>query len=109
MFSRCKGIAIFPTKERKAIERFYGPIDDIYKGLKKFKYEAPEDRWGELLAEGVSTDAGLPQVAWVKAKKVYYDLELDRMVNFGEEWECLSKRATYLEDLGLVEITGDYT
>lgn len=85
------------------------PIDDIYKGLKKFKYEAPEDRWGELLAEGVSTDAGLPQVAWVKAKKVYYDLELDRMVSFGEEWECLSKRATYLEDLGLVEITGDFT
>ena len=84
------------------------PLDDIYKGLKKFKYEAPEDRWGELLAEGVSTDADLPQVAFVKAKKVYYDLELDRMVSFGEEWECLSKRATYLEDLGLVEIIGDY-
>lgn len=81
------------------------PIDDIYKGLKKFKYDAPVDKWGELLAEGVSADdEGLPKSVWVKCKKVYFDLEFNRMMDYGEEWECLVKRAHYLEDMGLVEI-----
>lgn len=81
------------------------PIDDIYKGLKKFKYDAPVDKWGELLAEGVSADdEGLPKSVWVKCKKIYFDLEFNRMMDYGEEWECLVKRAHYLEDMGLVEI-----
>lgn len=83
----------------------YIPIDEICKGLKKFKYTPPEDKWGELLADGVTEDdEEEPKSVWVRCKKVYYDLEFNRMMDYGEEWQCLIKRAYHLEDLGLVEI-----
>ena len=83
------------------------PIAEIYKGLKKFKYEPPADRWGELLAKGESDGEDLPQSVWIRCKKVYFDLEFNRMMDYGEEWECDMKRAEYLEALNLVEIIED--
>ena len=81
------------------------PIADIYKGLKKFKYEPLSDVWGELLADG-NTDGeeNFPPTQWVRCKRNYLDLELNRMMKYGEEWECDHNRADYLEDLNLVEI-----
>lgn len=83
------------------------PLKDIYHGLKKFKYKAPEDRWGELLAPGVDEDAEDPNAPIVvKCRKVYFDIELGKMMAYGEEWECNRQRAERLEDLNLVEIVG---
>ena len=83
------------------------PIDEIYKGLKKFKYEPPADIWGELLADGMDDPEKEeePKTSWVRCRKIYYDMEFNRMMDFGEEWECDKNRAEYLEDLGLVVIT----
>ena len=84
------------------------PIDAIYKGLKKFKYEPLPDKWDELLVK--DDDEGEEErnkPLWVRCKKVYYDLEFKRMMEYGEEWECEPQRADYLEDLGLVTVLGD--
>ena len=81
------------------------PIEQIYKGLRKFKYTPMEDRWGELLlpvAPDYEEQMKLP--ATVRCKKIFYDLEQKRMVNFGEEWECTLGRAEQLFDIGVVDI-----
>lgn len=81
------------------------PIADIYKGLKKFKYEAPEDKWGELLVSGKCEDFEDPNsIVKVRCKRVYLDIELGREMKYGEEWECTMRRADKLIDLDLVEI-----
>lgn len=81
------------------------PIDDIYKGLKKFKYTPLPDRWGELLLPSDEDFlAQLDEIVSVKSKKYYYDLQLNRMVNCNEEWQCTRRRADELENLDLVEI-----
>lgn len=81
------------------------PIKEIYKGLKKFKYKPLEDGWGELLAKGETGGRDeLPKSVWVRCKKIYFDLEFQRMMEYGEEWECDLKRAEHLEDLALVDI-----
>ena len=81
------------------------PVARIYKGLKKFKYIPLEDCWDDLLLPGKSDEFIDPKAtSKVRCKKVYLDLELDRMVGYGEEWQCLTKRADYLADLGLVDI-----
>ena len=81
------------------------PIDDIYKGLKKFKYVAPEDKWDELLVAGDTLSADdLPKFVWVRCRKVYYDMEFERMMDYGEEWQCERNRADMLESLCLVDI-----
>ena len=79
------------------------PIDEIYKGLKKFKYKAPEDRWGELLAPGTAEE-DLDKPVRVRCKKVYYDIEWERNMKYGEEWEVPMSRADKLLDLGLVNL-----
>ena len=80
------------------------PIAEIYKGLRKFKYEPLPDGWGELL---VPSDANYAdeakQTVRVRSLKYYFDMELNRMVNCNEEWECTRQRADYLENIDLVE------
>lgn len=81
------------------------PIDAIYKGMKKFKYTALDDCWEELLLPGKSQELDNPDAPTrVRCKKVYLDLEQDRMMSYGEEWNCTARRADYLADLNLVEI-----
>lgn len=84
------------------------PIAEIYKGLKKFKYTPPEDSWADLLVPGDSGIIDNPdKPIKVMCKKVYYDLEFKRQMNYGEEWEVPLKRADNLYDLGLVDIIGE--
>lgn len=78
------------------------PIDDIYKGLKKFKYTPPADRWGELLVPG-KCDEDSNRIVKVKCKRVYWDLEFKREMAYGEEWEVPMSRADKLLDLDLVD------
>ena len=81
------------------------PVEAIYKGLKRFKYAAPADRWSEYLlpvAPNYEEESKAP--TRVRCKKVYWDLEEDRMMDFGEVWTVTLARAELLFDLGLVDI-----
>jgi glycosyltransferase involved in cell wall biosynthesis len=80
------------------------PIAQIYKGLKKFKYAAPEDSWADLLVPGTCEDYEDPnKPVKIKCKKVYWDIEFKREMNYGEEWEVPLHRADKLYDLGLID------
>ena len=80
------------------------PIDAIYKGLPKFKYEPPEERWSEILGNEKST-YGEDQRRRVRLRALvkYIDLELNRMIQQGEEIETNAVRAAVLIDKGLCE------
>lgn len=81
------------------------PIDAIYKGLKKFKYTPLKDRWDELLLPvPPDYEEQLKKPVTVRSKRVYLDLELNRTVEFNEEWECSLGRAEMLSDMNLVDI-----
>ena len=79
------------------------PVNDIYRGLKKFKYVPPEDRWGELLAPGTGEEEDR-SIVCIRCKKVYWDIEFERNMQYGERWEVPMARAEKLLDLGLVEL-----
>ena len=78
------------------------PIDAIYKGLKKhFKYEAPMDKWFELLAPGKSNyDEIMKQPVKIKVTKIYHDLVLDKVVQPGEIMTVTRERAELLMERG---------
>lgn len=81
------------------------PIAKIYKGLKKFQYTAPEDRWGELLVPTPSDyEETRKQTVTIKTKRQYYDIDLKRMMDFGDTQDVTMARAEFLEDLDLVDI-----
>ena len=81
------------------------PLDDICKGMKKFKYTPLEDKWGELLLPvPPNYDDEMNEMVWVTCKRIYLDLELNRTMEYGEEWQCTRRRAETLFDLGLVDI-----
>ena len=81
------------------------PVSAIYKGLKKFTYKAPEDKWGELLLPvAPDYEEQMKQIVKVQCKRIYLDLEMNRMVEAGEEWECTRRRAEVLQDLGVIDI-----
>jgi glycosyltransferase involved in cell wall biosynthesis len=83
------------------------PIAEIYKGLKKFEYKPLPDKWGELLVKGDSNyEETANDPVKVRCRKYYFDLQLNRTVNCGEEWECTRRRADELENLDLVEVLG---
>ena len=83
------------------------PINDIYHGLKKFKYKPPEDIWGELLVHGKAEDHLEDKEVRVRCKKVYWDIEWQRNMEYGEEWNVPMSRADKLLDLNLVELVGN--
>lgn len=81
------------------------PVDDIYKGVKKFKYTPRESHYEQILAEGKSNYRKDPSaIVKVKTLKHYIDLQLERDVGAGEVLEMRLDRAEQLEGLNLVEI-----
>lgn len=81
------------------------PIKEIYKGLKKFKYTAPEDRWNELLLPvPPDYEEQMSQIVKVRCKKIFLDLERKKTAEANEEWEVTRRRAETLQDLGVVDI-----
>lgn len=81
------------------------PIEDICKGVKKFKYTPLEDRWGEYLLPIPPTyEEEMNQIVKVRCKRIYFDLEFKRQIDAGEEWKCTRRRGEMLEDLNLVDI-----
>lgn len=81
------------------------PLNDILKGVKKFKYTPLEDGWGDLLLKVPPTyEEEMKQIVKVRCKHIYFDLEFKRQVEYGEEWEVPRRRAEALEDLGVIDI-----
>ena len=81
------------------------PIDSIYKGLKKFKYTPLPDKWGELLLPvAPDYEEQMKRKVNVRCKRIYLDLEFNRQMSYGEEWECTLGRAEMLCDIGVVDI-----
>lgn len=79
-------------------------VDEIYKGLKKFKYTPPADDWAELLVPGQGSDEDDPnRLVTIRCKRVYFDIELKREMGYGEEWTVPMPRANKLLDLDLVD------
>lgn len=78
------------------------PLDSIVKGLKKFKYTPPKDRWDELLVPGEGTYlqeiAGTVAVECVSA---YQDLQLDAMIQEGMTYHVSRERADVLINAGV--------
>ena len=84
------------------------PIEEICKGVKKFKYTPIEDRWGEFLLPIPPTyEEEMNQIVKVRCKHIYLDLEFKRQMDAGEEWQCTRRRGEMLEDLNLVYIVED--
>ena len=81
------------------------PVERVYKGLKKFKYSPPEDRWNELLLPvPPDYEEQMKKPVTVRCKRIFLDLERKQRVEYGEEWECTLGRAETLIDLGVVDI-----
>ena len=81
------------------------PLQEIYKGLKKFKYKPLEDHWGELLLPvPPDYEEQMLQIVTVRCKRNFIDLERKKTAEFGEEWQCTRRRAEALVDLGVVDI-----
>lgn len=77
------------------------PIQEIYKGLPRFEYSAPEDKWYEILAKGKGTyQKELETMIPVIIIKSYHDLEMGRKVKKREEIRVSPKRAKELVDKG---------
>ena len=81
------------------------PIYAIYKGVKKFRLEPRESHYETVLSpgKGECEDYG-NQIVKVRCKRVYLDLEFDRKMAFGEEWNCTRRRAECLEEIGVIDI-----
>ena len=81
------------------------PVKAIYKGLKKFKYTVLEDSWGDLLLPvAPDYEKQMNQIVTVKCKRIFIDLERNKRVEAGEEWQVTRRRAEILQDLGVIDI-----
>lgn len=87
------------------------PVDEIYKGLKKFNYIPKEDTWGDIFVPGESSYyKDLERIVNVKALRKYWDIKLNRIVNKDEIIAVNSIRADDLvnnKQLALY-LEGDY-
>ena len=81
------------------------PVAAIYKGLRKFTVAPRESQYETVLAKGKAKyEDDRKGTVTVQAKIRYNDLELHRMVGFGESIDVTPERADHLIKLGLVEI-----
>lgn len=81
------------------------PVEEIYKGLKKFKVTPRESHYDEILSPGKSDYTyNDDDIITVKVLVNYFDLERNAMALNGEYYKVTRKRGVYLEDLKLVEM-----
>lgn len=81
------------------------PVDKIYKGIPKFKWEPPESHYETVLAKGASTwEKELKKIVKARAKIRFIDLKCDNLLREqGEEWECTFERLLDLKNKGIAE------
>ena len=81
------------------------PVDDIYKGLKKFKYTPRESHYEEVLSAGESDYKFSPKTpVTVRVLNNFFDIERGQMSLKGVEYEVPYERGMYLASLELVEV-----
>ena len=81
------------------------PVEQIYKGLRKFSYTPRESHYETVLAKGKAKYAEERKgTVTVQARMRYNDLELGRVVDKGEAIDVKPERADVLIAKGLVEI-----
>lgn len=80
------------------------PLDEIYKGVPKFKWKPPESHYETVLSPGKSSwEEDKKQLVKLKSKMRFLDLKHDVIRGNGEEWDDTYERALDLESKGLVE------
>lgn len=76
----------------------------IYKGIPKFKYEAPDDRWDELLASGESTYLKDKQtIIEIEILKDFFDIEKMELVKRSTKIKTNKVRAEELIQKGFAK------
>lgn len=81
------------------------PVEEIYKGLKKFKVTPRESHYDEILSPGKSDyEYDSNGTTTIRVLTNFFDLERNCMSIQGTQYEVTHKRAAYLEDLNLVEV-----
>lgn len=100
---------------KDGVHGYYLPFDmgeiqltKILKGVPKFKYTPPADRWGEILLDGKSEyKEHLKDTVRCMADATYHDLVLGRLIKRFEIFEVTRERAEKLRGLELAhEIEG---
>ena len=80
------------------------PAEEIYKGLPKFKYEPPKDRYSEILAKGKSNYKELLNtMIEVECIKKYQDIQLNELKTPGKRYTVNLVRAEDLAENGYVK------
>lgn len=80
------------------------PVEEIYKGVRKFKYTPRESHYDEILAPGKSDyEYNEGELVEVKVLRNFFDLERNEMSIQGTRYGVKRSRARHLEDLKLVE------
>ena len=80
------------------------PVEEIYKGVRKFKYTPRESHYDEILAPGKSEyEYNDDELVEVKVLKNFFDLERNEMSIQGTRYGVKRSRARNLEELNLVE------
>ena len=81
------------------------PVEEIYKGVKKFKYAPMESHYEEILSPGKSEyKYSEDDIVTIKVLENFFDLERDEIAIKGTTYEVKRKRGSYLEGRGLAEI-----
>ena len=81
------------------------PVEEIYKGVKKFKYVPRESHYEEILAPGKTEyKYSEDDIVTIKVLENFFDLEREEMAIKGTTYEVKRKRGSYLEGRGLAEI-----
>ena len=81
------------------------PVEEIYKGVKKFKLTPRESHYEEILSPGKSDYKYEPEEeVTVRVRQNFFDLERNDMSIQGTQYQVTRSRAAYLEGLNLVEI-----
>lgn len=80
------------------------PVEQIYKGLRKFTYTPRESHYETVLAKGKAKVDERKGIVTVQARVRYNDLELGRVVDKGEAIDVKPERADVLIGKGLAEI-----
>ena len=81
------------------------PIEEIYKGLPKFKYKPPKDEWNKYLAKGKST-YNPDDKTLVKIKPIVHYLDVERQENLSPQSPSFivpKSRADLLCSIGFCE------
>lgn len=81
------------------------PVEEIYKGIKKFKHAPRESHYDEILSPGKSDYVYEPESeVEVRVRQNFFDLKRNEMSIQGTRYTVTRKRGEYLESLNLVEV-----